>query len=151
MDKDVSWVPEDEWAGVVANSPLVSVDLVVKQDNGVLLGLRENEPAKGEWFVPGGCVLKNERLTEAVRRVADMELGCEVEICNRLGTFEHFYDTSEVEGVDSKHYVANGFVVEPLQPVDIADNQHSELRVFEPPFEGLHPYVQQYVDRMVWE
>ena len=50
MDKDVSWVPEDEWAGVVANSPLVSVDLVVKQDGGVLLGLRENEPANDEWF-----------------------------------------------------------------------------------------------------
>ncbi|ELZ31366.1 GDP-mannose mannosyl hydrolase [Halogeometricum pallidum JCM 14848] len=151
MKDDVSWVPEDEWASVVANVPIVSVDLIVRQEGGVLLGLRENEPAKGEWFVPGGTVLKNERLTEAIHRVAEMELGCEVKICERLGTFEHFYDTSEVEGVETKHYLANAFVVEPLQPVDAVDDQHSELRVFEPPFEGLHPYVQRYIDRIIWE
>ncbi|RQG96038.1 GDP-mannose mannosyl hydrolase [Natrarchaeobius chitinivorans] len=150
MDKNDRWVPSDEWEVIVDNMPIVSVDLIVKYEGGVLLGLRENEPAKGEWFVPGGTVLKNERLTEAVQRVAETELGCEVAIQEELGVFEHFYDTSEIDGVDSNHYVANAFVVEPVsgQQVSVSDDQHSQLRVFEPPFEDLHPYVHQYLEQI---
>ena len=62
-------IPPSKWQAIVENIPLVSVDLVVEHDGGVLLGKRENEPAKGEWFVPGGTVLKNETRTEAVHRV----------------------------------------------------------------------------------
>jgi|AntRauTorcE11898_2_1112593.scaffolds.fasta_scaffold13362_3 hypothetical protein len=42
-----------------------------------------------------------------------MEFGCEVEIQDRFGAFEHFYETSDVDGVGSKHYVANAFIVDP--------------------------------------
>jgi len=35
------------WRVIVENVPLVSVDLVVEHDGGILLGERENEPAKG--------------------------------------------------------------------------------------------------------
>ena len=145
---DDRWIPPNEWQTIVANVPIVSVDLVVKQQDGVLLGKRTNPPAKGEWFVPGGTVFKNERLEDAVRRVAQDELGCDVDIVDFLGTYEHFYDTSEVDGVGSKHYLANAFLVEPLSPVEPADSQHERLRVFEPPFEGLHPYVKRYTDAL---
>jgi colanic acid biosynthesis protein WcaH len=104
MTDDDRWIPPDEWAKIVANVPLVSVDLIVKHEGGVLLGLRENEPAKGEWFVSGGTVLKNERLSGAVQRVVRAEMGCEVDILDELGAFEHFYETSEVEGVDTKQH-----------------------------------------------
>jgi colanic acid biosynthesis protein WcaH len=147
---DDRWIPPEEWSVVVDNVPLVSVDLIVKHEDGVVLGLRENDPAKGEWFVPGGVVFKNERLTEAVDRVARTELGTGVEILDRLGTFEHFYETSEVEGVDSKHYVAHAFLVDPDGPIGEADDQHTDLRVFHPPFEDFHPYVQRYVDMVSW-
>jgi colanic acid biosynthesis protein WcaH len=150
MSQDDRWIPPEAWKTVVDSVPLVSVDLIIKYEGGVLLGLRENEPAKGEWFVPGGTVLKNERLTEAVHRVAEMEVGCDVEIQEQLGVFEHFYDTSDVDGVDSKHYVANGFVVEPIkeQLIEINDSQHSQLRVAKPPFDNLHPYVQRYLEQI---
>ena len=64
-------ISDDEWETIVANVPLVSVDLVIKHDDGVLLGKRENEPGKGEWFVPGGTVFKNEPRTNAVHCVAN--------------------------------------------------------------------------------
>ena len=146
MSETDRWIPAEKWEVIVENVPIVSVDLVVKYEGGVLLGLRKNEPAKGEWFVPGGTVLKNERLVEAVQRVAKTELGCKVEIVERLGAYEHFYETSEVEGVDSKHYVANAFVVEPVAEVEATDDQHAEIRTFKPPFEDLHPYVERYLE-----
>lgn len=150
MSKDDRWIPVDKWKTIVDSVPIVSVDLVIKYKDGVLLGLRENKPAKGEWFVPGGTVFKNERLTEAVHRVAETEVGCDVEIQEQLGVFEHFYDTSDVDCVDSKHYLANGFAVEPPkdQHIEISDSQHSQLRVAEPPFDDLHPYVQRYLEEI---
>jgi colanic acid biosynthesis protein WcaH len=141
-------VPTGEWETVVSNVPLVSVDLVVETDDGVVLGKRENEPAKGEWFVPGGCVRKHERLRDAVGRVARDELGCAVEIERQLGVYEHLYDTSEFDDTDGKHYVPVGYHVSPEDgAVFDADDQHSEVETFQPPFEfDLHPYVEAYLD-----
>jgi len=48
-------IPDDAWATIVEHSPLVSVDLIVRQSGGVL-GTRTNEPLKGEMFVPRGPV-----------------------------------------------------------------------------------------------
>ena len=59
--------------------------------------------------MPGGTVLKNEAQTEAVHRVAEEEIGVSVIIDDYLGTYEHFCDISEIEGVDSKHYVATAY------------------------------------------
>jgi colanic acid biosynthesis protein WcaH len=148
MSENGKPIPSDEWESIVANVPLVSVDLVIEHDDGVLLGKRENEPAKGEWFVPGGTVLKNEQRTEAVHRVANEELGEPVVIEECLGTYEHFYDTSEIEGVNSKHYLATAYHChfERDNPTIITDDQHSALELFYPPFDDLHPYIERYVN-----
>ena len=142
------WIPDDEWRTIVANVPLVSVDLVIEHDGGVLLGQRSNEPAKGEWFVPGGTVHKNESRTDAVHRVATEELGEAVVIDKWLMTCEHVYETAAVDGVDSKHYLATGYRChfEAADPEIVGDDQHSAFRVFRPPLEKLHPYVTQYLD-----
>jgi colanic acid biosynthesis protein WcaH len=139
-------IPPEQWESIVANVPVVSVDLVIEHDEGILLGKRENEPAKGEWFVPGGTVLKNERRTEAVHRVADEELSESVVIDDCLGTYEHFYETSEINDVDSKHYLATAyhchFERDDLTLID--DDQHSTFGVFYSQSEELHPYVKRY-------
>lgn len=142
----VEWISDDEWATIVRNVPIVSVDLVVLTDDGVVLAKRTNEPAKGEWFVPGGRVRKGERLEDAVHRVAEEELSIEVEIVESLGGFEHLYDTSDVPGVGSKHYLANGYVVDVVDGTPNPDDQHDEFRVFRSPPEPCHEYVRSYVD-----
>ena len=47
--QDDGRIPEDEWKIIVQKMPIVSVDLIVMHNGGVLLGKRCNEPAKGEW------------------------------------------------------------------------------------------------------
>ena len=127
---DDTWISADDWETIVASVPIVSVDLVISHDEGVLLGRRTNEPAKGYWFVPGGRVYKGETRREAVHRVAREELGVEVEIVESLGAFEHRYDTADVPGVDAKHYLANGYVVEIVDGEVEPDTQHEAVRVF---------------------
>lgn len=140
----VEWIPDDEWESIVRNVPIVSVDLVVLTDDGLVLAKRTNEPAKGEWFVPGGRVRKGERLEDAVHRVAREELGIEVEIIESLGAYEHLYPESDVDGSGGKHYLANGFVVRAESRKFTIDDQHETIRVFEDPLKDIHPYVRGY-------
>lgn len=139
------WIPDDDWATIVANVPIVSVDLLVRYDGGLLLGKRTNEPAKGYWFMPGGRVQKGETRFEAVYRIGKEELEVDVEIVEALGAFEHFYESSDVSGMNTKHYLANGYVVDvvggELQP----DEQHAELNVFQSPPDPLHEYLEAYL------
>jgi colanic acid biosynthesis protein WcaH len=137
------WIPDEEWETIVENVPVVSVDLVVECPEGIVLGTRTNEPAKGEWFVPGGRVRKGERLEAAAHRIADEELGVSGEIQEALGAFEHFYETSAVGC--SKHYVAHGYHVRTEATTFTPDGQHSEVAVFEEPPSELHEYVAAYL------
>lgn len=147
MTEDHGWLAADEWRTVVENVPIVSVDLVVIHDGGVVLGRRTNEPGAGEWFVPGGRVRKGERLEDAVHRVAREELGEDVIIDRRLGVDEHLWEASEFPDIDTKHHVTVPYVVRIEGGAFEPDDQHDALRVFRPPFEGLdlHPFVERYL------
>ena len=97
----------DTFLGVVNHTPLVAVDLVmVRGGQEVLLGLRNNRPAQGFWFVPGGRILKN----------------------------EHFYPDSFAGSAAqvgvSTHYVVLGHVLHLSADfaVPSCDAQHAELR-----------------------
>lgn len=139
----VDWIADDDWRTIVANVPIVSVDLVVLAPDGVVLGRRQNEPARGEWFVPGGRVHKGEALEDAVHRIAEEELGADVEIRERLGAYEHRYDTADVADAGGKHYVPVAFVVTTDATSFDGDDQHGALRTFEP---GELPQLHEYVD-----
>lgn len=97
---------------IVQNTPLVSIDLIIKnaQDQ-VLLGRRNNRPAQGYWFVPGGRIRKNETLAQAFKRLTCAELDQEFlldEACF-LGVFEHLYVDSVFDSEASTHYIALGY------------------------------------------
>lgn len=142
-----NWISDDEWGTIVSNVPIVSIDLLVRYDNGLLLGKRTNNPAKGFWFVPGGRVTKCETRREAVDRVAEEELGLDLRVTESLGAFEHIYNSSDIHSVEKKHYLANGYVVDVVEGDPRPDDQHAELRVFETAPEPLHPYVRAYVEK----
>jgi len=154
-DPNAAGTPDDEaedqpistadYQTIARHVPIVSVDLLIHHRGGLVLGERRKEPAKGEWFVPGGTVLKGETRREAVHRVARTELGTDVLVDELLGTYEHVYDAAETPGVDSKEYLATAYVVT-LTGGDLSpDAQHNALEVFEAPFPTLHDYVKRYI------
>ena len=143
----VTRVPSDIWTTVVSNVPIPSVDLVVRTNQGVILARRQNEPAKGEWFVPGGRIQKGESLEEAVHRVAREELGVDVVIEEELGAYDHRYETADVEDVGGKHYVAHGYVVRPESDILNLDKQHSEAKYFNlDTLPSVHSNVMAYLE-----
>lgn len=144
----VEWIPEPAFRTCLRYAPQVCVDLVVAHDGGVLLARRTNEPARGEWFWPGGRVRKDEALAEAVGRVAAAELGLDVRIEAQLGASEHHWTASSVDGVDRRHTVPIVYLVEPAGEFEVSlDEQHDDWRLLRSREDGLHEYVTAYLDR----
>jgi colanic acid biosynthesis protein WcaH len=88
-----------DFHSVVWLAPLVSIDLIIRNARGyVLLGLRNNEPAKGLFFVPGGIIRKQERLHEAFARILKRETNYDapLEDARLLGVYEYFYDANSL-------------------------------------------------------
>jgi colanic acid biosynthesis protein WcaH len=99
------WLSNELFRSVVASTPLISIDMAVQNFHGeILLGQRLNRPAKGDWFVPGGRILKNETLDAAFNRLTRCELGTSFRRSDArlLGVYEHFY-TDSVFGESGEH------------------------------------------------
>ena len=115
---------------VVDSAPLVSIDILLKKDNTILLGKRINKPAQGYFFSTGGRINKNESISNAMARIANYELNLELKYVPRfIGVFEHFYDDSIYENV-STHYVNLAYEYEVEEIPDLPDEQHSEYQWF---------------------
>lgn len=122
---------DEDFSRIIAATPLVSIDLVLRNPRGeVLLGRRRNRPAQGWWFVPGGRIRKNERTQDAFARIAQAELGIALTPGRLLGVFDHLYEDNYF-GIPSlgTHYVV--IACEAALGADCAlqpDEQHTTLQ-----------------------
>lgn len=67
---------QDEFDFIYTKVPRFCVDLRIKTKSGTLVTRRTIEPQL--WHLPGGTLIFNETIDEAIRRVAMRELGVEV-------------------------------------------------------------------------
>lgn len=152
------FLDNDAFRSVVANTPLVAIDLLLRRPDGeILLGQRLNRPAQGYWFVPGGRILKNEQLDAAFERISRSELGRAFarDQARLLGVYEHFYPDS-VFGDDTTspgtHYVVLAYRLD--LPGDQAltppTAQHGRYRWWQPTeirhSQQVHHNTRAYLD-----
>jgi colanic acid biosynthesis protein WcaH len=125
---------DDKSFAVVAKSaPLVSIDLILRDPDGtVFVGLRNNEPAKGFYFVPGGVIRKNEAFDDAFQRILAAETGLSATRSTAcfVGVYEHFYSANRFgDPTYGTHYVVLGYELALLgRPIISLDSQHSAYR-----------------------
>jgi colanic acid biosynthesis protein WcaH len=124
---------DDTFAYIVRHAPLVSVDIIIRdQRQHVLVGLRVNEPAKGQYFVPGGVIRKNETIQTAFARILEAETGLLLSIneAKFFGVFEHVYDTNRFGNPEyGTHYVVLAYELTLAErPVIKLDHQHTDIR-----------------------
>ena len=133
---------------VIDSAPLVSIDILLKKDNKILLGKRINKPAQGYFFSTGGRVNKNETIDNAMARIAKNELNIELKSTPKfIGVFEHFYDDSMFEDV-STHYVNLAYEYEMEEDLSLPTEQHNEYQWFAVDellkSKQVHKYVKDY-------
>ncbi|MFM2342040.1 MAG: hypothetical protein RLZZ592_1693 [Pseudomonadota bacterium] len=152
-------LPRETLLDVIRHTPLVSIDLICRDPQGrLLLGWRSNRPAQASWFVPGGRILKDERIEQAIERIAADELGlptAQAAQARPFGVYQHLYpDNFAGEPGLSTHYVVLAWTL--ALPADTplkGDAQHRELRWFTPAElladTQVHANTRAYVDSTV--
>ncbi len=73
-------LPEELFLFISRVTPLVNVDLLVKDEHGhTLLTWRDDEFYGSGWHVPGGIIRYKEHAADRIRKVAEQEIGSPVE------------------------------------------------------------------------
>ena len=115
-------LPDDVFRLVTSLTPMVNVDLLIKnEDQHTLLTWREDEFYRG-WHVPGGIVRFKERMADRVAAVARTELGARVRINGApLALNEVMHPTRDVRG----HFISILYACELASPLDESRRQRS--------------------------
>ncbi|MFC2038927.1 NUDIX domain-containing protein [Chloroflexota bacterium] len=72
-------LPDELFYYISTTTPLVNVDLLIKDENGrTLLSQRNDQYAGKGWHVPGGIVRFKETLETRVKKVAEAEIGIDI-------------------------------------------------------------------------
>ncbi len=135
------FLSKSDFSQVTKNTPLISIDLCILNGREILLGKRNNSPAKNLFFVPGGRILKSELKINAFKRILKNELGFgiknnEFEIIKFLGIYEHFYNDNFQDNDDfTTHYVVLAYLI-PYKALEkikrkVVKEQHSQYIWFD--------------------
>jgi len=143
------FIEKELYDKICAVVPIVCVDIVVVSEKKFLLGKRKNNPAKGQWFFPGGRMYKNETVERAAIRKAREEIGLslkkkDLEI---LGFGETIF--KEGRGVDKNRHTVNIVfkVATRSKRFHFDKTQHAQLRWFDSVHPKWNPYVKFFLKK----
>jgi len=116
------YIPQDLYNRILQHVPIACVDVAIVSRGSVLLVRRNDSPAKGQWWVPGGRVRKGERMRETARRKALEEVGLDCHVGPIIHTAETIFPDGP-EGIPV-HSINSCFLVYPVK-----DGPRSEVRL----------------------
>lgn len=99
--------------------PFSCIDLILVKDDKFLLVRRIIPPYKNRLCLPGGIIRRGEKLSSAIRRISNNELGIQVQIIKPVGFYEKIYK--------NRHDITHCFVVKTVKGSLKLDKQASEM------------------------
>ena len=116
--------------GSYPQQPIVAVGAVVIHQNRVLLVCRGQQPAKGDWAIPGGRVELGERMHAAATREVLEETGVSI----RPGELIYYFETIQPDrdGKIQFHYVIFDFMATYLAGEPDPQDDASDARWISP-------------------
>ncbi|MDO8604202.1 MAG: NUDIX domain-containing protein [bacterium] len=138
-------IPAEIYAQIHHAVPIACVDVVLKKDNTFLLVKRTNKPAQGQWWIPGGRILKGEILEDSARRKVRQETGAGIRIERILGADETLFSDGPFN--DSTHTINVVFLatIEDQDTIVKLDPQNDEYQWFSYIDPVWHPYVKKFL------
>ncbi len=139
-------IPDELYMKFHESMPIFCVDIVLKTSKGgFLLVKRSNEPAKGQWWLPGGRLLRDETIGGAARRKIKEEIGLNVQSFKRMNKcYELIFNESPFSHGGGTHTISTCVSAE-VSGLDKSnlDGNHSELKLFHKIDKDWHPYVKE--------
>ncbi len=111
-------LPEEVFELVTTLTPMVNVDLLIRDDDGrILMAWRDDECTGKGWHIPGGIIRYKEKAEDRIQQTALKELGTEVLILKGPIEINEIIVPQEVRG----HFISllyvcklpDGFVIPP--------------------------------------
>ncbi len=93
------------------SAPVVGIGAIILRRGEILLEQRGNQPALGQWSVPGGGVELGESLEDAVRRETKEETGLKVETAELFDVVDQVH--LDKQGRIEYHYIIIDYLVKP--------------------------------------
>lgn len=84
-------IPAELYQEILRRMPIACVDIAIVANGSVLMVKRNDPPAQGEWWLPGGRVIKGETMKETARRKAWEEVGLECHVGPIVHTAETIF------------------------------------------------------------
>ena len=100
-------MPSSEYRKILEAMPICCVDILIREGDKILLVKRRDNPAKEEFWPPGGRIYKNETLKEAVKRKALEETGLKVKIEGQVGVYETFFENGIFDNLKGGTHTIN--------------------------------------------
>jgi len=126
MNKKPIKIPYKEFMSIYSKVPRLCLDLIIKSDNGILLSLRDINPGKGLWHLPGGTILMGETIGDAMNRIANEETGLRIFDPELTGIIE-FPESTNV----FYHSISVAFLVKPNRGTLKGSYQGQKLQYFQ--------------------
>ena len=107
-------LPDDLFYYVSSITPMINVDLLIKNKKGhTLLAWRDDQYAGKGWHIPGGIIRFKESINEGVRIYCDLKkLGAPIEFFDVGGGVGINYDGSRSNCPSSTNYTLKDYVAD---------------------------------------
>jgi len=144
-DTKSGYLSENDYKKAYFLVPIPCVDILVTSGSNFLLEKRINEPAKGEWFFPGGRIYKGELVGEALERKIKEELGISaVSKDFELITIEdHIFESGMLGGEIHNISLLYRIDFSERPEIVIDETQADEVAWFNEADDSWHPYVKK--------
>jgi ADP-ribose pyrophosphatase YjhB (NUDIX family) len=133
------WVDEGLYKKFCESMPIASVDILAVYQGKLLIMLRNNEPGKNLWFLPGGRVRYGETLRQAVIRKLEDETGLKAEKIEKKGVMSHFWPKS--------HNISTFFRVDVSEDRVEMNQEHRDYKWISKRNSKFHPYLNHMIEK----
>ena len=135
--QETNHIPTEQYNQIAELIPIASVEAVIQIDGAFLFLKRNNQPAKGEWWFPGGRIKKGETLQEALHREVKEETGLTVTQYKLINVYSRVFP--------QRHDITIAYHCRTEKQKITLNNEHTEYKLLSKP-DGLHPYITQTIE-----
>ena len=130
-------IPDEDYEKILDLMPICCIDVIVVKKGKYLLVKRNNEPAKKQWWIPGGRVNKYEELVDAIKREVHEETGLRCQTIQQVGTITFL--------IDDIHTISTIFNITPTGTKVQLNYEHSSYQWVDNLPKTCHPKLREIV------
>ena len=141
-------IPEAFYKKICGAVPIFCVDVIAEDAYGKFLVVRRlNHPAQGKWWLPGGRVLKNEKVSHAAARKLKEETGIRGKFKRIVGFYEFFAEKGPFRNVNVHTPIIVCLMRVGSSSSVRLESQSGEFRWVKNPFSSMHPELRAIIRR----